>query len=126
MNEKDIFESGANRISAVYAYAKTVLKIMDDYPDNKNYQLKGIAYLTTKVCNKIDDSPITPALLTAVIQYMAGVKDSDDMRDNCQMIIDEIDKATVDAKHTFGMAKYMADMLFEQGIHIDASDLNNE
>lgn len=126
MNEKDIFESATNGISAVYAYAKTVLKIMDDFPDNKNYQLKGIAFLTTKVCDKIGDSPITPAMLTAVIQYMAGVKDPDDLRDNCQLIIDEIDKATSNAKHTFGMAKYMADMLFEQGIHIDASDLNNE
>lgn len=125
MNEKDIFESGANSISAVYAYAKTIIKIMDDYPDDKNYQLKGIAFLTTKVCNKIDGSPITPALLTAVIQYMAGVKDADNLRDNCQMIVDEIDKATNNAKHVFGMAKYMADMLFEQGIHIDASDLNN-
>ena len=126
MNEKDIFESGANRISAVYAYAKTIIKIMDDYPDNKNYQLKGIAFLTTKVCEKIGGSPITPALLTAVIQYMAGVKDADNLRDNCQMIIDEIDRVTNNAKHVFGMAKYMADMLFEQGIHIDASDLNNE
>ena len=125
-NEKDIFESATNGISAVYAYAKTVLKIMDDFPDDKNYQLKGIAFLTTKVCNKIESSPITPALLTAVIQYMAGVKDADNLRDNCQMIIDEIDKATSNAKHTFGMAKYMADMLFEQGIHIDASDLNDE
>ena len=125
-NEKDIFESATNGISAIYAYAKTVLKIMDDFPDDKNYQLKGIAFLTTKVCNKIESSPIAPALLTAVIQYMAGVKDADNLRDNCQMIIDEIDKATSNAKHTFGMAKYMADMLFEQGIHIDASDLNNE
>ena len=126
MNEKDIFESATNGISAVYAYAKTVLKIMDDFPDDKNYQLKGIAFLTTEVCDRIGGSPITPAMLTAVIQYMAGVKDPDDLRDNCQMIIDEIDKATSNAKHTFGMAKYMADMLFEQGIHIDASDLNNE
>ena len=126
MNEKDIFESGANRISAVYAYAKTIIKIMDDFPDDKNYQLKGIAFLTTEVCEKIGGSPITPALLTAVIQYMADVKDADNLRDNCQMIIDEIDKVTNNAKHAFGMAKYMADMLFEQGIHIDASDLNNE
>ena len=125
-NEKDIFESATNGISAIYAYAKTVLKIMDDFPDDKNYQLKGIAFLTTKVCNKIESSPIAPAILTAVIQYMAGVKDADELRNNCQMIIDEIDKATSNAKHTFGMAKYMADMLFEQGIHIDASDLNNE
>lgn len=126
MNEKDIFESATNGISAVYAYAKTVLKIMDDFPDDKDYQLKGIAFLTTKVCNKIDDSPITPALLTAVIQYMAGVKNADELRNNCRMIIDEIDEATSNAKHVFGMAKYMADMLFEQGIHIDASDLNDE
>ena len=126
MNEKDIFESATNGISAVYAYAKTVLKIMDDFPDDKDYQLKGIAYLTTEVCDRIGDSPITPAMLTAVIQYMAGVKDADNLRDTCRLIIDEIDKVTNNAKHTFGMAKYMADMLFEQGIHIDASDLNNE
>ena len=126
MNEKDIFESATNSISAVYAYAKTIIKIMDDYPDDKNYQLKGIAFLTTEVCEKIGGSPITPVLLTAVIQYMAGVKDADNLRDNCQMIIDEIDKVTENAKHAFGMAKYMADMLFEQGIHIDASELNNE
>ena len=42
------------------------------------------------------------------------------------MIVDEIEKEAKNAKHVFGMAKYMADMLFEQGIHIDASDLNNE
>jgi hypothetical protein len=126
MNEKDIFESATNRMSAVYAYAKTVVKIMDDFPDDKNYQLRGIAFLTTEVCDRIGGSPITPALLTAVIQYMAGVKNADELRSNCRMIIDEIDEATSNAKHVFGMAKYMADMLFEQGIHIDASDLNNE
>lgn len=106
----------------IYAYAKTMLKVMDDYADNKADLLEGIAILTTAACDKIEGSPITPVLL----QYMAGIKDIDNLRDGCQMIVNEIEKEAKNAKHVFGMAKYMADMLFEQGIHIDASDLNNE
>jgi cell division septum initiation protein DivIVA len=119
MNEK-------GNINGIYAYAKTMLKVMDDYADNKAALLEGIAILTTAAYDKIEGRPITPVLLTAVIQYMAGIKDIDNLRGGCQMIVDEIEKEAKNAKHVFGMAKYMADMLFEQGIHIDASDLNNE
>ena len=122
MNEKG---NNIDSSKAIYAYAKSMLKVMDDYANDKTALLEGIAILTTTACDMIEGSRIAPILLTSVIQYMGGIKTIDNLRDGCQMIVDEFDKFEKEKNHIIGMTKYMADMLFEQGIHIDASDLKN-
>ena len=125
-NEKDILYNTLESAMAVRTYARHILKIMGDFPDDTSAQLKAIALLTTSACKHIENSPLTPLILTSVIQYTAGIKDKEDFIKNFNIIVDEIDTAMAETKKTLGKARYMADCLTGQGIHIDASDLNNE